>query len=82
MIIAHVSIYRDLGYHTHGLVMNQRYVELKLDSANSKWATFRSPVNADLFPPGPAWLFMIAQDVPSIGYKVMVGDGSSPPFDA
>jgi hypothetical protein len=34
-----------------------------------------------VYPPGPAWLFVIVDGVPSEAVKVMVGEGRSPPVD-
>ena len=31
--------------------------------------------------PGPAFLYVVADGVPSTGWKVMIGDGQGPPVD-
>jgi len=34
-----------------------------------------------VFSPGPGWLWLLADGVPSMGQQVMVGDGANPPED-
>ncbi|KAJ7792441.1 hypothetical protein B0H14DRAFT_2931004 [Mycena olivaceomarginata] len=53
----------DMGYHT--LVGNT--------------LTITAPPNENIFPPAPAWLFLVADGVHSEGVQVMVGDGGDPP---
>ena len=61
--------------------MGQRYLEL-----NSTYSGFTSsnsgvlhvsqmPPNAAIFAPGPAFIFVVVKDVPSVGIPVMVGSG-------
>lgn len=35
--------------------------------------------NAYIYPKGPAWIYVIADGVPSKGSKIMIGDGAAPP---
>ncbi|KAJ7811613.1 glyoxal oxidase precursor [Mycena olivaceomarginata] len=41
--------------------------------------TITAPPNGNIFPPAPAWLFLVADGVHSEGVQVMVGDGGDPP---
>lgn len=59
--------------------MNSRYVELVATrpSSSKKKLTIKGPVNAGLYPPGYAWLFIVSDGVPSLGKRVMIGTGAS-----
>ncbi|KAI0819135.1 copper radical oxidase [Irpex lacteus] len=60
----------DFGYVTHAVHANSRLVYLESSVADGKvW---------QYYPPGPGWLVVLANDVPSEAVKVMVGDGKSP----
>jgi len=39
------------------------------------------PPNANVYPPGPAWIYLLADGIPSVGMKVMIGDGQGPVVD-
>ncbi|GAA5979735.1 hypothetical protein JCM10908_003026 [Rhodotorula pacifica] len=69
----------DVGYSTHGVHMSQRWVELDATLNSQTKLTIRGPKNTGLYPPGPGWLVVLADTVPSVMKKVMVGPGSSPP---
>ncbi|TKA53154.1 hypothetical protein B0A53_04010 [Rhodotorula sp. CCFEE 5036] len=69
----------DVGYSTHGVHMSQRWVELDATLNSQTKLTIRGPKTTGLYPPGPAWLVVLADTVPSVMKKVMVGPGSSPP---
>lgn len=34
-----------------------------------------------VYPPGPAWVFILVDGVPSVAQKVLIGTGDSPPVD-
>ncbi|GAA6006218.1 hypothetical protein JCM10207_000565 [Rhodosporidiobolus poonsookiae] len=68
----------DIGYATHGSHQSQRYVELEA-TLSGKTLTVRAPKTTGIYPPGPGWLYVLADGVPSTGKKVMVGPGTSPP---
>ncbi|GAA5973306.1 hypothetical protein JCM11641_003065 [Rhodosporidiobolus odoratus] len=68
----------DIGYSTHGVHMSNRYVELET-SLSGKKLTIKGPKNTGIYPPGPGWLYILADGVPSKGLKTMVGPGNSPP---
>ncbi|KAK0457544.1 glyoxal oxidase N-terminus-domain-containing protein [Desarmillaria tabescens] len=74
----------DLGFATHGVHMDQRL--LKLDSSLSddgKVLTVTGPPTARLYPPGPAYLYVVTDEgVPSFGHKTIIGTGDSPPVDS
>jgi len=72
----------DLGFTTHGITYNMRSVGLVNSlSADKSTLTVTGPPNVNIYPPGPAYLYVLVNGVPSQGYRVMVGDGSSPPTD-
>ena len=43
--------------------------------------TVRGPPNGNIYPPGPAWLHVVNDGIPSEGMKVMVGSGKGPAVD-
>ncbi|GAA5961605.1 hypothetical protein JCM3765_002645 [Sporobolomyces pararoseus] len=73
------AVIMDIGYSTHGVHFSQRLVELVSTWNNSNKLTIKGPATTGLFPPGPGWLYVLADDIPSEGKKVMVGTGVSPP---
>lgn len=75
------AVVMDLGYSTHAVHMSQRWVELEA-GLNGTALVVNAPATAGLFPPGPGWIHILAGGVPSEATKVMVGDGSDPPFSA
>ncbi|KAJ6565154.1 glyoxal oxidase N-terminus-domain-containing protein [Mycena vulgaris] len=73
----------DLGFATHGAHMDQRFVKLvsKL-SPDKKTLTVTGPPTSRIYPPGPAFLYVVtASGVPSFGHKTIVGTGAPPPVD-
>ncbi|KAI0266780.1 glyoxal oxidase N-terminus-domain-containing protein [Gloeopeniophorella convolvens] len=69
-----------MGFSTHTMNMGQRLVELETSyttNANGSAILHCSglPPNPAIFPPGPAFLFVIVNDVPSFGVQIMVGSG-------
>lgn len=34
-----------------------------------------------VYPPGPAWIYLVINGVPSKGQRVIIGTGASPPVD-
>ncbi|CAE6458251.1 unnamed protein product [Rhizoctonia solani] len=72
----------DLGFSTHGVHMDMRMVKLKATlSSNRKTLTITGPPNAAIYPPGPAWVYVLANGVPSKAQKVLIGTGASPPVN-
>ena len=69
----------DLGYVTHAVHANSRLVRLESSLAGDmKTLSFIAPPNGNIYPPGPGWLYIVVNDTPSTGIKVMIGDGKSP----
>ncbi|KAF8595714.1 hypothetical protein BDV93DRAFT_528475 [Ceratobasidium sp. AG-I] len=74
----------DLGFSTHGVHMDMRMVKLKsicTGTFASGSATITGPPNASVYPPGPAWIYLVVNGVPSKGQRVMIGTGAGPPVD-
>lgn len=72
----------DLGFVTHGIHMNARLVFLSANiSSDCKSLVISGPINSRIYPPGPAWLYLVIDGIPSAGKKVMVGTGDGPPVD-
>jgi len=70
----------DLGYSTHAVHMGMRLVGL-VNSLSGTTLTVTGPPNPTVFPPGPAFLYVLANGVPSTGKRVIIGTGGSPPVD-
>ncbi|KAJ7355869.1 glyoxal oxidase precursor, partial [Mycena albidolilacea] len=68
----------DMGYVTHAQHANSRLVFLEHTLVGNT-LTITAPPNGNIFPPAPAWLFLVADGVHSEGVQVMVGDGGDPP---
>ncbi|KAI0291189.1 putative copper radical oxidase [Multifurca ochricompacta] len=72
----------DLGYVTHSVHANSRLVYLAVDlEEDGETLTIKGPPHGGIYPPGPGWLYVVVGNVPSVGVKVMVGDGQDPPVD-
>jgi Galactose oxidase-like, Early set domain len=73
----------DLGFATHGVHMDQRLVELTASlSSDRTTLTVHGPPNGKIYPPGPAYLYVVTNTgVPSFGHKTLIGTGGSPPVD-
>lgn len=41
----------------------------------------QGPPSNLIYPPGPGWLYLLNDGIPSVGKKIMVGDGNGPPVD-
>jgi hypothetical protein len=67
----------DLGSVTHAVHANSRLVYLRT-SCTASTLTITGPPNGRVYPPGPGWLFIIIDGVPSPAVKVLVGDGKGP----
>lgn len=70
----------DLGFVTHAVHANSRLVYLLFSYKNEVF-TIQGPPHGNIYPPGPAWLYIIVDGIPSEGRKVMVGNGDGPPVD-
>ncbi|KAJ7498245.1 glyoxal oxidase N-terminus-domain-containing protein [Mycena galericulata] len=73
----------DLGFATHGVHMDQRLVQLVSTlSADKKTLTVKAPPTGAIYPPGPAYLYVVTNTgAPGFGHKTIVGTGASPPVD-
>ncbi|KAG8688114.1 hypothetical protein FRC09_013100 [Ceratobasidium sp. 395] len=70
----------DLGFVTHNVHMNSRLVQLESSLAeDGRSLTIHAPPSGLVYPPGPGWIYVLADGIPSTGRKVMVGDGGNPP---
>ncbi|KAJ6584865.1 glyoxal oxidase N-terminus-domain-containing protein [Mycena capillaripes] len=69
------------GWTTHAMNMGQRYLQLNntytvnSDSSITLHVS-QAPPNANLFQPGPAFVFVVVNGVPSNGTAVIVGSGN------
>ncbi|KAF9031222.1 copper radical oxidase [Hymenopellis radicata] len=74
----------DPGFATHGVHMDQRMLKLVSSlSGDKKTLTVIGPPTPVLYPPGPAYLFIVTDEgVPSFGHKTIIGTGAAPPNDA
>ena len=77
----HPVVLMDYGYVTHAVHANSRMVYLVTYQTDEGTVTVTGPPNGNVYPPGPAWLVVVVDDVPSEGIKVMIGDGRGPPVD-
>ncbi|GAA6060306.1 hypothetical protein JCM10212_002947 [Sporobolomyces blumeae] len=75
------AVIMDLGDSTHA-VHNQRLVELKSTWSGGSTLTIIGPAHTGIYPPGYAWLFVLADDVLSKSRRIMVGPGTGPPVSA
>ncbi|KAJ7741572.1 DUF1929-domain-containing protein [Mycena maculata] len=69
------------GWTTHAMNMGQRYMQLNNSYTVNSDASItlhvnQLPPNANLFQPGPAWLFVVVNGIPSNGTSVLVGTGN------
>ena len=70
----------DFGYITHAVHANSRLVYLRVTYENGLLRV-RGPPNGNIYPPGPGWLVLVVDGIPSEGMKVMVGSGKGPLVD-
>lgn len=69
----------DLGFVTHSMHMNSRLVELGCELApDGHSLTVHMPPSGAVYPPGPGWVYVLADGIPSVGKKMMIGDGIIP----
>jgi len=73
----------DLGFATHGVHLDQRMVVLQASLNRDRTRlTVTGPPNARVYPPGPAYLYVVtAAGVPSVARRTLVGTGGGPPVD-
>lgn len=71
----------DLGFVTHGVHANSRLVYLRVTISSDDELTIIGPPDGNIYPPGPGWIYVVVDGVPSAGVKVLVGSGASPNVD-
>ncbi|KAI0723941.1 copper radical oxidase [Cerioporus squamosus] len=72
----------DLGYVTHAVHANSRLVYLENSLSDDKSTlTITAPPNGNIYPPGPGFIYVVVDGVPSRGVRLLIGDGQSPPVD-
>lgn len=72
----------DFGFVTHAVHANSRMVYLRYTlSHDGKTLLVVGPPDGGVYPPGPAFLHIVVDSVPSEGVKIIVGSGASPPVD-
>ncbi|KAJ7175744.1 DUF1929-domain-containing protein [Mycena filopes] len=69
------------GWTTHAMNMGQRYMQLNNTYTVNKDGSItlhvsQAPPNANLFQPGPAWVYVVVNGIPSNGTSVLVGSGA------
>ena len=72
----------DLGYVTHAVHANSPLVYLVATLSDDK-ATLpiTGPPSGEIYPPGPGFIYVVVDGVPSVGARILVGDGKSPVVD-
>ena len=70
----------DLGYVTHAVHANSRLVYLVFQR-DADILTVTGPPDGGVYPPGPAFIYLVVDGVPSVGRKVIIGDGKDPDVD-
>ncbi|KAF9447951.1 copper radical oxidase [Macrolepiota fuliginosa MF-IS2] len=68
------------GFSTHAMNMGQRYLQLEstYTGYSNNTATLhvrQMPPNPAIVVPGPAFIFVVVNGVPSVGLQVMIGSG-------
>ena len=73
----------DLGYVTHAVHANSRLVYLvsSRDPNDASALSVTGPPNGNVYPPGPAWIYLVVDGIPSAGSGVIIGDGKGPEVD-
>ncbi|KAJ7636335.1 glyoxal oxidase N-terminus-domain-containing protein [Roridomyces roridus] len=71
----------DMGFITHAWHAGSRLVFLDHKLVGNQ-LTITTPPNGNIYPPGPAWIYVVADGVWSEGVQIMIGDGGNPPRPA
>lgn len=71
----------DLGFSTHALKMDHRQVILKASLIGNNSVFFVMPPNANIYPPGPGWIFIsFVNDLPvKMAKRLLVGLSTQQP---
>jgi hypothetical protein len=72
----------DLGFVTHAVHMNSRLVILASTLSSSRdTLAVTGPPNEKVYPPGPGWIYVVVDGIPSFGHQSLIGSGEGPPVD-
>ncbi|KAJ7272065.1 copper radical oxidase [Mycena haematopus] len=73
----------DFGYVTHAVHANSRmvYLDATLSEDSPHELTITTPPNGMIYPPGPAWIVVVVDGIPSVAKQLIIGDGKSPEVD-
>jgi len=74
------AVIMDLGFHTHAVSFDSKYIGLVsvYDPATGQLSV-TGPPDSYKYPPGPGWLYILADGIPSRGTKLIVYTGGNPP---
>jgi hypothetical protein len=61
--------------------MNSRLVYLVSSLAENGKTLFATGPPDGVYPPGPGFIYVLVEGVPSEAVKIMVGEGQTPPLD-
>ncbi|KAF7329976.1 putative fungistatic metabolite [Mycena kentingensis (nom. inval.)] len=75
------AILMDYGFSTHSVHMDQKLVKLPSTRQGNSLLVTGPPNSSGTVLPGPGWIIVMADGVPSVAQQVMVGTGASPPVD-
>ncbi|CDZ96713.1 Immunoglobulin-like fold [Phaffia rhodozyma] len=67
----------DLGFKTHSNSANMRLVYLTTQIVGTTLVV-QAPPNGQIYPPGPGYIYLVVNGVPSEATKVIVGSGVNP----
>ncbi|KAJ7093924.1 glyoxal oxidase N-terminus-domain-containing protein, partial [Mycena belliarum] len=76
------AILMDYGFVTHSVHMDQKLVKLVSVRQGTNKLIVTGPPSAPVYSPGPGWIMVMADGVPSVAQQVMIGSGANPPEDA
>ncbi|EGF98402.1 uncharacterized protein MELLADRAFT_23337, partial [Melampsora larici-populina 98AG31] len=66
----------DLGFVTHSVHMNSRWVELKSKLGSGRdHLSVQIPTSPEVYPPGYGWIFVVIDGIASKGRRLMIGTG-------
>ncbi|KAJ7031543.1 hypothetical protein C8F04DRAFT_692622 [Mycena alexandri] len=74
------AILMDFGFVSHSVHMDQKLIKLVSVQQGNR-LTVTGPPNAPIYSPGPGWIMVLADGVPSVAQQVMIGSGANPPED-
>ncbi|KAJ7291038.1 glyoxal oxidase N-terminus-domain-containing protein [Mycena rebaudengoi] len=72
------AVLMDFGFITHSVHMDQKLVKL-VSTLSGTQLTVQGPPSALVYSPGPGWIIVMADGIPSVAQQVMIGSGANPP---